>query len=363
MFTKIWERYFLKEMVKTCLFFLMCAYGLYALVDYASHSASFHHHHAQFLWSQVALYYLCDFANRAEVLLPFCLLIATIRILCNLNAHNELVALMSSGISLHTLMRPFLFVGFSCVLLMYINVEFIESKALRMLNQIHDSQSSKKAKKTPDLIAHHLVLDDASTLIYQHYDPAPNRFYDAYWIRNIDELYRIRNLNLNPEHPEHSPTGYFVDHLTRDSQGQLVLNESLQERRFPEMHFNKETLLNTMTPPDEQPISELWEKLPQSEAVSEKEAEILAAFHLKLILPWLCLLAVLGPAPFCLRITRNLPTFFIYAGSLFGLIAMYILFDAATVVSERQLLSPFVAMWIPFAAISGLIGWKYAIIH
>jgi len=52
------------------------------------------------------------------------------------------------------------------------------------------------------------------------------------------------------------------------------------------------------------------EKSPENhEAQSEKEARSLSALHRKLATPWLCLLAVLAPAPFCMRFRDNSPLF------------------------------------------------------
>lgn len=358
-FSKIWERYFLEELVKTTLFFLVTFYGLYILVDYANHSANFHKHHVQFQWKEVSLYYVCELINRISILLPFALLLATIRVLCAMNSHNELVALMSGGISVRTLMRPFVFIGFVCVGLIYINTELLLPKALLELKLIHDSHSSKKDKSGPSVFAQHLILEDNSTLVYQNYDAAKNMFFDAYWIRSINEIYRIKYLYPQPETSNGAPMGHFVDYLIRNDQGQIIIAESTQIMSFPIMRFNQKTLFDTMTPPEERSISDLWMELPKRKIISEKEADLLSTFYQKLIMPWFCLLAIIGPAPFCLRITRNLPIFFIYAGSIFGLVALYLIIDAAVVLAERQVIEPIWAIWPPFLLVCSIISFRY----
>lgn len=352
---KIWERYFLREIAKGCLFFLFTFYGLYVLIDYASHTGSFHRQHAQ--WLEMVIYYSCEFVKRLEVLLPFSLLIATIRTLTNLNVHHELIALMSSGMSLQTLLRPFIIVGFSATCLVYFNSEFLLPTALRELKHIDANRAHKKMKYNKQAGVQHLVLEDQSTLLFEHYDPTAQKFLDAYWVRNIDDLYRIKALAM---HANGTPIGYFVDHLSRNANGDLVVVESLPTMAFHEMSFNKQALFETITPPEEMSFSALWEKLPSSMQIfSEKDAQALSVFYHKLIMPWLCLFAVMGPAPFCVQISRHLPRFYIYAINLFGLVAIYLFMSAALLLGKRQALPPIWALWSPFALSSAAILYRY----
>lgn len=358
--SKIWERYFLREFIKTALFFIICFYGLYVLIDYASHTASFHRNNVHFQWREVATYYLCDFINRLDILLPFALLISSIRTLCMLNTHNELVALMSCGISLRTLMRPFVLVGLLCTIVMYINVEYLSPLALKELKHIDDTRSSKKRKTDPDASVRHIALEDHSTIVFQSFDTVQERFFDAYWIRSIDDIYRIKYLFPYLETPGAKPVGHFIDHLKRNSRGELVAVETFNTKILPDIHFNKQTLFETITPPDEQAVSTLWGKLPKAKQIaSEKEAQVLSAFYEKLLLPWFCLFAIMGPAPFCLRSTRNLPMFFIYAGCIFGLVAFDVIMEAGVLLGKRQALSPFWAIWPPFVVLGGILSWRF----
>src|SRR5947209_8253825 len=120
-FTKIWERYFIRQFIRMFFLFLGCFYGLYVLIDYASHTSALANHHVQIAWQEIARYYLYVFASRAEILLPLALLIALVQTICSLNMHHELVAFMASGFPPKTLMRPFLIFGLLCVFLMYAN--------------------------------------------------------------------------------------------------------------------------------------------------------------------------------------------------------------------------------------------------
>lgn len=355
--TQIWERYFLKEVTKVFFFFLFCFYGLYVLIDYASHTSALPHHHSQIQVKELARYYLFIFASRAEILIPFALLIATIKTLCSLNHSHEWLAFMAGGFKAHILLRPFLLMAFACIALIYANEQFLLPSALKKLRYIEDATKHQASRNKLDLAVRHLILEDGSLFLFQSYDTVQERFFDVYWIESIDSIYRIKYL-----YPySFSNKSRYVDHLQRDLNGELVLKESHEELSLPQIHFNKKLLQSTLFDPDALSITELWSQLPTTfKELSEKESKVLTAFYWKLFIPWLCLLAVIAPAPFCLTFSRQLPIFFIYVCGIFGLIAFYLFMDASQVIAKRQVLSPLWALTSPFIILFSAFGWRYA---
>jgi lipopolysaccharide export system permease protein len=352
----IWERYFLGQFIRMFFLFLFCFYGLYVLIDYATHTSVLAHHQIQIPFYEIARYYLFVFSSRAEILIPLALLIAFVQTVCTLNSHQELVALMASGFKLKLLMRPFLTMGLICVLLMYLNEEFLLPEALRKLKRIEDATKHQKHRHSPRLAVRHVILEDGSLLIFQDYDTAKERFFDAYWIQSIDSIYRIKYLSPSLS----SPIGFFVDHLVRQPGGELLQEAAYKEFTFSTMQFNPELLQSTILEPDILSLSELTtQTLEVSQELNEKESKILTAFYWKLTLPWLCLLAIIAPAPYCVRFSRQLPIFLIYVCSLFGLIAFYMFMDAAQVIAKRQVLSPLWAICGSFLPIFGYFGWRF----
>ncbi|MFQ5729237.1 MAG: LptF/LptG family permease [Waddliaceae bacterium] len=357
MLFKIWERYFLRETLKMVFLIIFCFYGLYILIDYASHSSSHNYHHAHFQWKELFLYYYCEFVQRLDVLLPFALVIAGVRTLTQLNANNELMAFMAGGIKLKTLLRPFILIGLISTATIYANTEYLLPKALSELRHLGDEHALQKNKKNRRIFVQHIALKDRSTLLFQEYDSAKKIFFDTYWIRSFNEIYRIKYLSPYTK----TPTGKYVDHLVRNDRGQFVKEESFEEKAFPEIRFNKKVLLDTITPPEELSLSKLWKEMPRKKGSSnEKQAQIKATFYKKLVIPWLCLIAILGPAPFCVRFSRHFPVFFIYAFSIFGLVACYLVIEAAVVLGSRQVLPAGWAIGAPFLLSMGGVLWKFA---
>jgi lipopolysaccharide export system permease protein len=345
MMTKIWQRYFLKETLKTFLLIIFCFYGLYILIDFASHSSQ-HYHHSSMDWSEFIRHYANEWVQRMDVLVPFALMIASVRTLCDLNIHNELVALRSSGVPIKTLLRPFVLIGLFFTLFMYLNTQWLLPEALANNRRLQDEKTLQKNEKNNKFFVQHIGLKDQSTLLFQHYDSEQKRFFDAYWIHGFDEIWRFQYL-----YPYQSPPlGMKVDLFKRAPNGSIYKEASYDSLEFTDMRFNKKTLLDTLTPPNELSLTTLWKKLPPlTTSLTEKQAETASTFFHKLAIPWLCMLAILAPAPFCVRYNRTQPIFYIYALSLFALVTSYLVFNAAHLLGSRQAVSPILALGVPFS--------------
>lgn len=347
---KLWARHFYSQVIKLFLFIIVCFYGIYVLIDYASHSRSFHSG-----WQTIFYHYLIEFIQKIDVLVPFALLIATVRTLCRLNSLNEMVALRASGVPLKTLLRPFIIFGCACTLLLIANNEFFMPTAIQKQHKLAQQHEKSKHKGKHHSAIQQLMLEDGTSVIYSKYEAAEKQFIDAYWIKSIDELYHMKKLSH-----EMTPLGIKVDVMERNANGELVLTQSFDNKAFPELHFNQERLIATIAQPDEEAISTLWNKLSlTAPEMTEKQCQVTSCFFHKLILPLLCILAVIAPAPFCVHFSRQLPIFFIYACSIFGLVAMYLVMDAGLVLGKRQVLSPFLAVGIPFIAVFGFFLMRY----
>lgn len=352
----IWERYFLKYFFQMFFLFLFCFYGLYVLIDFASQSGTLPHHHGNAGWHEVAKYYLLVFSSRAEILIPLALLIAFVHTMCTLNANSELAAFMAGGFSIKMLMRPFVVIGLLSVLLMYANEQFFLPEALRNIRRMEDVARRQKHHHSEDTVVRHLILEDRSLLLFQNYDVDSERFFDVYWIESLDSIYRMKYLSpaLTP------PTGYFVDHLVRNEKRELVQEKAFLELPFAGIKFNQDLLQSAIIDPDTLPLTELAAQVMENRNdLHEKESKVLSALYWKLAIPWLCLFAIIAPAPYCVRFARQLPIFLIYVFSLFGLIAFYTLMDAAEVMAKRQVLSPLMAIGFPFLVVFFVVGWRF----
>jgi lipopolysaccharide export system permease protein len=349
-----WERYFYKQLLKSALTFLMVFYGLYVLVDYSSHLSGVHYHHSSLKIGEFFVQYACEFIIRAEILIPFALLIGTIYTLTKYNQRSELIALLANGLSLHRLMVPYLVAAILAILFLYLNTEFFLPMALHKQNTYDQKHAEKKISK--EVRAQHFLLEDGSALIYRYFDRASQVLEEVYWVPSANEIWRIAQLNPFKQ----TPLGLFVDHFTRVN-GHFTHQASYPSYAFAEMRLSRKKLHDSFLAPDQLPLSQLIAESPDSKTAeeSEKAARALTALYRKLTLPWLSLLAVIGPAPFCLRFSRHQPLFLIFAGAIFSLVALYLFCDAACVLAERQVLTPLSAILIPMACFLTLSLYRF----
>ena len=353
-FNKIWERYFIKQIVSIFLLFIVCFYGLYVLIDYSSRGNSYRSFHFSYL--DLAKYYLYLFLQRLDILIPFAFLIACVRTLCLLNSRNELIALMASGIKLKTLLRPFLACALLLTTLLYINNEFLLPYAWKSLRQLEDSHFEEKNLSEEYKQVQHILLNDNKHSSLYSYDSTREIFHDVYWIRSLDDIYYIKKLSPYRE----QPLGEFVSHFLRDKSNKLLLKDSWKSHLFPEIRFNQEAISESLALPNEQSLTNLWKKLPaRGKELTDRDAQVLTSFYYKLAMPWLCLLVFIAPAPFCLKFSRQMHVFMIYICSMFGTVAFYLIVNTGLVMGESQVIPPAYAVGVPFAAFFIFFGWRF----
>ncbi len=347
----ILHRYFLFELVKIFLLILSCLFGLYVIIDYTSRASSL-----GLSFSDLSHYYAYIFINRLEVLVPFALLLAGIKTVCQSNLRQELVAMRASGHAMSRLLIPLVWVGLLGTTFIYVNTQWLLPHSLQSINRIEDKYAAGESRGSKQMV-HSYPLNDGSRLLYVAFDHSRERFVQSYWVRSFDDIYRIRYLTPEPSPPK----GLHVERLQRNKDGLMLPTETLAEVSFPDMHFNIEDLAEALTLPAERSLTQLWQRLPNADdAVSYDRAQIEAAFYKKLVMPWLCFIALLIPAPFCVAHRRPLRVFFIFAVSIFGLFSLFVWLSVGNTLVQSQLAEPLYILVGPIVAMvcASVIGYK-----
>lgn len=353
---KLWQRYLLLRFSRALLFTLSLFYGLYVLIDYASHATALHKGHHVRTVGEMALTYGAEFCRRCELLLPFSVLLATLYTLLQMNRNRELVALLGGGISLQRLLRPLLLASCLLVLLQLLLAEWVLPVALRQLRRMEERhREGGKSGGHPRVKVVHLA--DGSRLLYREYDPERGALLAVYWVRSLDEIYRMEWLEPGATPPQ----GHYVDRLARNDEGALTWKESTETLGFEEMTMTDQERGELMSLPEELPLSSLLRSpfVPQRSG-SEGEAQWLSALHYKLAMPWLALFAFLLPAPLCVRFSRTFHPILLYAAMLIALFILYLAMGAFSVLAQRQVLPPAAALWSPLALAFAFAAFRYA---
>lgn len=351
----IWERYLLRELLKVFFLFLCCFFFLYALIDYSLHMQDFIVD-KQIRFAHVATYYFFQFIKRADLLLPLALLIATLKVLFAMNIRGEQVALESCGLPRKKILRPFFLVGLLCTLFNLASTEFLLPSSLNHLEQFHKKhfRHSRHGKRKEPV--HVLPLKDRSKIIYQTEDKEKKLYRDVFWVRSVDEIWRMNSLTTDTE----SPIGFYVDKLKRNHQGNFEKKESFDKYRFEKFQWEADPTGKGFIPLENRKASELLHMLTHKNKTTAYEyPQVLTHLLFKIAIPLLSLLVITAGAPFCLRHSRNLPVFITYAIALFGFIAFFLMMDAAIIMGENQVMSPFIAILVPIAICWTFFGFNY----
>ena len=342
MIKKTWQLYFFNELLKLSLLILGSFYLLYVLIDYSAHSKTFNQEILPFY--KVLCYYIFQFTKRLDLLLPVALLISSIKVLATANLRGEILALVTGGIPTRRLLTPFLFAAFLATSLCYANYQWIAPKSLNWID--HFEQQYFQSKKDEKNIVYQVWLEDNSVLIYQNYNAADHRFFDVFWIKSLDAIYKMRWLDLSTLRPK----GKWVDYFERNEKGELTCKTSLEELELPDIQFKKGNLTAAIYPPKNQPIGELLKSVAQKgdlfklHTMQRQEAVVATQLYYKLLMPFACVLVVLGPTPFLLRFGRNLSIFWIFAASLTALITFFTMMSSSVILAESQVIPPLIAI-------------------
>lgn len=355
MIRQIWARYLFQEILKVFLLFLGCFFFLYSLIDYSLHMQDFIVD-KRIQISHVLTYYTFQFIKRAELLIPLALLIAALKVLFSINAKGELVALQASGLALKKILRPFFFIALLCTLFNLISAEFLQPAALNYLDRFreeHFKHSHRGNRKEP---IHVLPLKDRSKIVYQTEDKNAQRYIDVFWIRSADEMWRMQSLSSNPKDPE----GRYVDHLKRNSLGNFEKVASYDTYKFSQFKWEPDPIGKGFIPLENRRASELFKLLKQKmHASAYEQPQILTHLLFKCTMPFLSFVVILAAAPFCTRHTRHLHVFPTYAFALFGFITYFAMMDAAVILGENLVLSPYIAIFLPISLCFLGFGYSY----
>jgi lipopolysaccharide export system permease protein len=350
----IWERYFLKEILKVFSLFLFSFFFLYAVMDYSTHMQDFIKD-KRIEISHLLLYYTFHFLKRAPLLIPLALLISTIKVLTTLNTNHELVALQASGIKLKRLLRPFFLVGIVCCLFNFINMEFFFPSSMNYIDYFREAHFKHTYKEERKERISVLQLEDGSKLLYQYYEPSKKAFFDVLWLRSADDFWRIKYLAADPQKPQ----GEFAEHLQRNKEGLIEKKESYPTRLFSEIKWEPGQISIGLIPVENRSLSFLISQLKQNSRAYHPE-EVITQISFKSLMPLLSLIVIMAAAPFCVRYSRGLPLFFIYLIALFGFLGFYALMNSAVILGENNTKDPFWVIFTPFALCAGAFGWKFA---
>ncbi len=334
----LYQRYLFDKIAKTFAFFLLCIFLIFTLLDLSIHGVRFFSHGLIGI-IDIAIYYFYNFANYLEFFLPLTFLLGVLKVVLDLNTHNELVALQMAGLSRKKILVPFFIFAGLLTFVSYANQQWLAPKSQEFASGFR-SKHTKRQKKadTPHLFS--IPLEDKTELVYQEMND--NELFDVFWIKSSKDLWHMKFLKTGP-----SIEGRFVDRFQRTSEGKLEKTESFETKAFPDLVLDSDVHLQPFIPFENRPLSLLFtQALKQT---SEKQ-NALCYLHHKLASPMLCFLVLILVTPFIMCFSRLKPLFLITASSLFVFVGFMTVLEGMFILAENHVISSFLAIWGPMLA-------------
>jgi len=338
-----------KEGVKSLVFFLISIFVVYVIIDFSTFSVRFFKNSTPDLFN-LFLYYVHHFIRYLDIFLPLTLMLAIIRVLSDRQAHNEITPLLLAGISRKKLLIPFAMIALILTGICYLNFEFLVPKSLDYIEDFRKSHS-KKSLLTPQKQKIGIAaLKDGTNLVYQKKEE--NALIDVFWILSNDEVWHMKKLVLSKP-----PKGFYVDHIQRVESRAFEKVESFENFIFTEMSRPNIAKKSSFIPYENRSLSRLTNQITHQKYFSDEEkANILTHLHLKLAMPLLSLIILIALPPYLFAFTRKPRTYIISTVALASFVIFFTLIDSAAILGENQVLSPSMAIWIPFLCTSIFFG-------
>ncbi len=335
---KIWQKYLLKEIAKFILFFLIGIFILFSIIDFFTHSTRLFTYGNIHIHS-IFFYYLHQFILQLYIFLPLAFLFSLIKVLVDMNMHNEIAPLQMAGLSRNTLFKPFIYTALFLSLLSYANFEFFTPRAVGYIEHFKDSHLKKKSVK--DSHIHWSILQDNTKVIYQT-ALDKSQFFDVFWVESPTSFWHAKYMDLSFE----SPKGQMVDHFTSTDSNQFEKKESFDAYVFKDLHITANDLDRKSI--ESFSLIELFQSI-FDKALSQKDKnKAKTQLNYKLSMPLLPFLMVFLCGPFCMRFSKNFSIFFLITLSLLAFFAFYTLMDSIIILCENQVFSSTLSIWSIF---------------
>lgn len=368
---RIISRYILRQYLMPVTYILTAFCLMYVIADLFERFPDFVQAKVPFLQMlQYYGYYLFavnGFVPFVVVILPIVLLLGALYTLTMFARHNELTAMLASGVSLRRMMMPFLSVGFCASIFCAVTQETVGPYATRWISEFNRTMS-RRDRDTANLVKDYFYHTSVTHRQWQIGEFNP---------RQPTALTRVK---VNQERQDGSLAIEYAASRAEYLDGRWWFY-GLQQRAYNELGDP----LGPITPPIEIPqeMAEFGET--PLDFVSElQKTDFLSSFDMmryldsrpdmkgpsrtrrevdiwsRLAMPWSCMVMILLSLPATAGGVRR-PALRSVAFGLGALFLFYVLLQGGIILGKVGVLTPWVAGWLPnitFLAIGGVLTWR-----
>jgi len=352
---RLLDRYILRNFLQAYLYCIAGFISIWLIFDVSDNISTFLDQHLPL--SRVLHYYLTQIPELLVILLPVSLLLALLFCLGRMSRANEIVSMLTAGVSVPRVLLPLIAIGVltsvASAVLNYSLAPHADQARRTFLEGVH---SRRQEKEVIGQIFRN--RSDNRTWFIQHFRPGENEFYTVQILQqdgqgNITRDYLATRVFYRPESKvwdlqlvkvvDYDPAGNIKQAQMRGSL--LITNWSETPFRLASANYRAESL----------GVAELRDYLNFN---ADFPATLLAPFatHLqyRLALPWACLVVVFIAAPLGIGFSRR-GILASVASAILLIFAMNFLTHLFLALGEGYRIPPWVGGWAP-NIIFGAIG-------
>jgi lipopolysaccharide export system permease protein len=338
----ILDKYLTREILRYFFMVLVLVVAIYLAVDFFEKIGNFME--AGLPISRAFDFFLHSIPFVLSQILPVGVLLSVLICFGMMNKHNELTALRSCGISIYSLIKPILAIGFAFSFLLFFLSEAIVPITMTTANQIWLNEVKKEqAISTRE---NNIWMKTANGIMHiRHYNPAEKTLYKV-TLNTFDDHFRLIH-RLDAER------GVFTN-------GQWVLYDILEQKlddtgfsynisfhdSMPvQLDMNPERLQQVAKKTSEMDIKELYDSIHTIENEGYSATKYRVDFQSKIAFPFVCIILVLAGVGIACKnqMKDGLPAGIAYG---IGMAFLYWVLNSFCIsLGYGEMLPPIIAAW------------------
>ncbi len=336
------DRYLLKRFTINLLLGILAWIVIFIVVDLIENISHFLDHNATF--SQVFFYYVYYIPYIISLTLPVAMLLATLFTLSAMAAHNEIVALLSAGISLFRTLLPLFIVGLLISVLAFffneITVPYANQKRFDIKRYQVDKEPRPKFRSRANVF---LQLSSEKTFSARYFNGSTNTAMQVS-IKTFNGPSLVERIDARKMVWQDS-VWKLIDVTVRDFNGSKETLSQRSDSVLATLDIKPDDLAVVQKKPEEMSYTELSRFIEELRALGADPRKWLVERHLKISLPFANFIVVLLGAPLASRKRRG------GMGLNFGIslgisFTYFIIIRVGQVLGHQGSLSPLLGAWL-----------------
>jgi lipopolysaccharide export system permease protein len=310
---------------------------------------------------RVVQYNLLLLPAAAIYIAPISLMLAVLYCLSQLTRHNEITAMLASGISLVRIVVPFLFVGLAASLAVTIINETAAPLSAAWTDQFMRLQKNDGNESV--FIEHHLPLKNLPEQRDWMVHKFNARTYEMEMVQIVQKLPGGGSRKIQARRGTWLDGRWWLEDVVSqqynergDPVGRPLVMGTLE---MTELNETPRDFLNERKEPDELSALEIHDYIARHDLAPETIDRLMVDFHSRVAMPWTCFVVTVMGIPFGTQSGRR--------GAMLGILLTLVIFFgyyffmlACIAAGKSGLLPPWVAGWTPIVAFGSLAAYLAA---